>query len=375
MSNLVIYLRPSAAGTWTVCTGYVAMIAMYPDAPDEADNDVREDGTACHWLAKEVWEKRIPPVDSLSPNQRVLTEEMFDAVDEYHDEIRSWGCDQIHMEEPVDCGMIYPDMVGTPDVWGYNSTTHTLHLGDLKFGFRHVEVFKNLQFACYLIALITKLKLWGDPTLRIQATVFQPRSTRDGGAARHWYATLDQLRELFTLLCEHAAEAMQPGAPCTPNPGCIDCGARHACEAYQQAALIAVEQSFGSVPMELSPAAAGKELALLKRAQKHLEGRITGLEAQVAGTISQGKIVPGWELRHSYGRERWEPGKEENMIIAADLCGVDIRAPARPISPAQARKKLPTSLVAVYAHKPPIGLKLVKTDPLAAEKAFTNIKR
>lgn len=371
MSNPVLYLRPSAASTWAVCSGYIALRALYPEAPDEADNDVREDGTACHWLAERIWNGVTPALDSLSPNHRVLTEEMFDAVDVYHDVLRSWGV-EVHVEETIECSTIFPGMEGTPDAWAYDFQKQTLYLADLKFGWRHVEVFKNLQFAIYLIALLTKLNLWNAADLRIVATVVQPRSTHGEGPVRYWWATIDQLRELATHLQMRAALAMAPGALCTPNPGCIDCPARHACEALQQSALVALEMSYGSVPMELSAPAAGKELALLRLAAKKLEARITGLEGQVTGIIRDGAVVPGWELRHSHGRERYIEGKEQNMITAARLAGVDIRAPDRPISPAQARKKLPASLVAVYAYKPPTGLKLVRTDPLAAEKAFTN---
>ena len=148
------YLRPSAAATWVVCHGYAAMRAAYPEAPDEADNDVREDGIACHWLAAELFHKRYPALDSISPNGRVLTEEMFDAADLYLDVLNSWPGVGVTVEQQINCSAIYEGMVGTPDACAYNPTLRTLYVGDLKFGFRFVEVWENWQLIVYAWSLI-----------------------------------------------------------------------------------------------------------------------------------------------------------------------------------------------------------------------------
>ena len=113
------HLRPSSAATWVLCSGNIDMRAMFPLAPDEADNEVCEDGTACHWVASEVWDGRFPPVDSLSPNGRVLTDEMFDAVDMYHDVLRSWEGVIVVCEKYVPIPRILQGFGGTPDAWAY----------------------------------------------------------------------------------------------------------------------------------------------------------------------------------------------------------------------------------------------------------------
>ena len=51
------YLRPSSAAIWSKCHGYAALnAALGTEYVEETDNEIREDGTACHWLAAEGWD-------------------------------------------------------------------------------------------------------------------------------------------------------------------------------------------------------------------------------------------------------------------------------------------------------------------------------
>lgn len=371
MSAIVQFLRPSAAATWTVCSGYLAMRARYPDAPDEADNDVREDGTACHWLADRLWyNDPISIAPGISPNGRELTDDMFDACEIYLDVLRSWP--HAYVEKQLDCSIIHPGMVGTPDGWHYDPSTRTLRVADLKYGFRFVEVYENLQLTCYVAAIIAYLYANGMTVENIEVVIVQPRAAHREGPVRRWFPTLERINDLVVYLQERARLAMLPGALCVPNPGCGDCPARHACVAYQNAALVSLEQAYGSVPFELDPVAAGRELELLKLAAKKIDGRITGLEAQLEGMLRAGHIVPGYQLANYYARERWQEGREQEIITLGRLYGKNLAKPAKAITPAQARKQIPAHLVDSYAIRPSNGLKLMKLDPLHAEKAFNN---
>lgn len=373
--NRTDYLRPSGAATWTVCSGYLEMRTRYPDEPDEADTDIREDGTACHWLAYETWHGRTPALGSLSPNNRELTEGMFDAVDEYIDMLRSpaWGYGETHLEMPVDCGIIYPGMKGTPDahtlIRPNEDTNGRLRVVDLKFGFRFVEVWDNLQLIIYALALAAHYKLADD--FLVELTIFQPRTYHRDGARRSWTTTIGALRSKWLeWLRERADKAMSYLPPCTANPGCWDCPARHACPTLQQAAYTVLHESYSSVPLELTPAAAGDELRRLKEAQKLLEARITGVTAQVESMLRTGATVPHWALAASYARERWREGTESQVLTLGRYYNADLAKPPQPITPAQARKKLPPGLVELYSHKPSTGVKLVKQDGNEARKVF-----
>ena len=360
------YLRPSGAATWTVCTGYPAMIAGYASNNDEGDNDVREDGTAFHWLIAEMAAGRTPALESFSPNGRLLTEEMFDHADEYIDSLGNVS--EWRIEQKVSCASIYPGMEGTPDA--SRLTSQLLQVRDAKYGFRFVEVFGNLQLTIYAWSLLHEAGI-SDPKFPVELSIFQPRYFGPGGTMRTWRTTAGELYPYIEMLREAAAKAMGPTPMCVPNPGCGDCAARHECAALQRSSYTALELAYAAVPFELSPAAVGSELALLQEARKRIEARITGLETQAEGLLLQGGSVPGYSMRAVYGRERWQDGAAEKILALAPMFGVDVAKPATPVSPAQARKlKLPDHVVAMFSVKPFAGHKLKKDDPLEATKRF-----
>jgi hypothetical protein len=363
------FLRPSSAAIWVVCNGYAAMRAAYPEVPEEADDDVREDGIACHWLAAELFHGRFPPLNSLSPNNRTLDEDMFDGADMYLDVLRQWSGVAPVVEQPIDCSAIYPGMSGTPDAWAYNPTLKTLYVADLKYGFRFVEVWENWQLVIYAWCLLTLLGL-NDLDTTIELTIVQPRSNHKDGPVRKWRVRASDLRAQVNIIKGAAAEAMKPTPFCTPNSGCGDCPARHACVALQNAALRALEVSYQGVPLELTPAAIGDELRRLKEAEKRIEARVTGLTMQAEQLLRTGSHVPHWTLQATYAREKWREGSEAQVLRLAEFFHVDVAKPVQPISPAQARKVLPVDIVATFAHKPSTGVRLTKLDPYAAKKAF-----
>lgn len=368
----VKFIRPSAAATLVVCHGYAAMREAYPDAPDEADTDIREDGTACHWLASEVWEGRYPEEGSLSPNFRVLDESMFDAVDMYHDVLRSWPA-RANVEMEIAINRIIEGMRGTPDAWAYDPATRTLYIADLKYGFRFVEVWENWQLICYAAGLLESLGIDGlaEQFVTVVFTIVQPRSNHRDGPVRHWRVKASDLRPQINILHNAAHAALASIAPpCTPNPGCGDCPGRHACVALQNSALTALEQSYAGLPLELPLPAVGDELRRLKEAAKRMEARITGLEEQAEHALRKGAVIPGWGLSPTYARETWQEGAAEKVMALGQYFGVNLAKPAKPVTPAQARKLIPTNIVAMFAHKPSTGVKLTKVDPFEAKKRF-----
>lgn len=344
------------------------MRAMFPDAPEEADSEVTEDGTACHWLASEVWDGRFHAEGSLAPNGRVLTEEMYLAVDDYHGVLRSWPGVAAVCEQYIQIPRILQGFGGTPDAWAYNPDTKTLYVSDLKFGFRFVEVWENWQLICYACGLIDLLGLSWDDT-NIVFTIVQPRSRHKDGPIRTWKTTAQEILPFVMTLAAAAVAAIRY----VPNPGCFDCPGRHVCVAYQNAALRAFEVSYGGGAVyELEPAALGAELRLLKDAEKKIQGRISGLEVQAENLVRKGIPVKGWVLSASYARETWRDGADvELRTLAEKFYGnVEITKPAKLKTPNQLRQLLPASVVSIYAHKPSTGVRLTKQDPFEARKAF-----
>lgn len=370
MQVLATHLRPSGAATWLLCGGSVAMRAAFPEAPEDGDSDVTEDGTACHWLASEIWDARYPDEGTLSPNQRVLTDEMFEAVDIYHDVLRAaeWSAGETYCERPVDCSFIYPNMSGTPDAWTY--VPGKLRIVDLKFGFRFVEVWENVQLTIYAVAVAKKLML--PPHTVIELVIVQPRSFHRDGPVRTWRTTLEKLEPMIERLRVAAAHAMGPNAMCVPNPGCLDCAGRHACEALHNSAWGATEVAYSSTPHLLNAEQLARELTVLDEAERKIKARKSGLMVQAEAAAREGKILPGWELSTTFAREGWLPGTEATvMTLAKEYFKINAAKPMRAMTPNQVRKLgVPSTIVSMFAHRPSTGVKLMKADPNAARKAF-----
>lgn len=365
-------LRPSSAGTWIVCGGNVAMRAMFPAAPDEAEGDVCDDGLACHWLADEIWNRRFPLEGSLAPNGRVLTAEMFDAVDLYHDTLRdpAWESCETYCEKKIDCGIIYPGMQGTPDahtVMPYKEGGRIkVRVVDLKFGFRPVEVWGNKQLIIYAVALCKLYNL--PPNTDIELVIVQPRIGHRDGPVRTWRTTLAALQPYIQELQHAAQNAMQPNPPAIPNPGCADCPGRHVCVALQTSSLAALELSSTSVPFELTAEALADELRRTELAITRMKARVTGLRTQGESILRSGGKLPGYELAATYARESWTDGQA--IISLGPYFNATTHKKLQPLTPAQARKVLPKAIVALYAHRPSTGVALTQIDPDAARKTF-----
>lgn len=356
------YLRPSSAATWSKCAGYAALNAAL-GAPyvEETDNDIREDGTACHWLAAELWEGRQVIPGTLSPNGRELTDEMFAAVEEYHALLRSWPHPPT-LEVTVPVSRHFPGVSdGTPDAWSFNG--YRLDVGDFKYGFRAVDVWRNAQLIVYAWTLVCELTAGGDAPQEVVLHICQPRCPHRDGTTRSWTVSIPILAELAAKLAAAARECYAPAPMCTAGPQCRDCGAAFGCATLQAAAASAMEIAYDATPLVLTEPQLGYELAKLMAAQQHIENRITGLSTQAESLLRHGKRVPGFEMGRAATRWRWREGIEPVLLRLGQLFNVDVMQPAKVKSVAKLRDAFPIPVQDMYAEKPAGELKLRLSDP------------
>lgn len=370
MSELQAYLRPSSAAVWSKCAGYAALnAALGTEYVEDTDNEVREDGTACHWLAERVWGGDRPSVGSLSPNGREITDEMYAAVDEYHALLRGWPSVSIEQLAPVSAH--FPGVAdGTPDAWGYDAASGTLWVADLKFGYRPVEVWRNSQLIVYAWTLVCEATKQGHAPQMVELCIVQPRCPHRDGTTRTWRVSLPELAELAATLAAAARAATAPNPPCTPGPQCHNCAAAYGCRALQAAAGHAMEVSYDATPFVLNDVQLGYELVKLQAAQAHIENRINGLSTQAESLIRKGTRVPGYELGRRATRWRWQDGADGYVQRLGELFGVDVMQEPRLKSVAKLRDAFPVDVQAMYAVKPTGELVLRQADPNEAIKRF-----
>lgn len=369
-------LRPSAAHIWRHCAGYASLASALPDwALDDEDTEVREEGTACHWSAHQhtVQGARVP-LDTIAPNGVAITEEMHDAHDMYFDAVRGWGVQQAYFELGVQCKRVHEQCQGTLDVGAYDPQANVIFIGDLKFGYRFVDVYDNWQLLCYAVGLQHKLGILTDVGLTFEFLIVQPRSYHRDGPVRRWRVSAVDVRAQINILHNAAERALAANPMCTINQGCNRCDGRSKCETLQAAGLDGVDLSYSATPHELPFAAAEDELRRMQRARAILDARVTGLEAQVMHGMRTGQASRHYAMEASIGRRAWKDEHARATIInVATLLGVSITE-EKILTPTQAEKKLPAALVAANSQRPAGSMRLVPIETSRQHRALTKGK-
>lgn len=366
-------LRPSAAPTWIRCHGQPRMLDGIPEGQDDEDVEVREEGTACHWAAHQLSQGVAVPLDTIAPNGVPIDDEMLSAARMWIDEVRSWGDDVTPLfEHPVHCARIHDECGGVTDGCGHSAKKRTVYVGDLKYGFRFVDVRDNWQLLCYFVGVLDYYRLH-DLDVWVEFVIVQPRSYHRDGPVRRWKVHASELRGHVNQLRAAADKALGVSltpVPLTVNDGCGRCAARYRCTAAQNAALDGVDSAHEATPHDLPFAAAEDELRRLQWARGALDARITGLEGQVSYHMRKGAISRHFELKAKAGREVWKEGQLEQAQNMASLFGVQLTKPAQPITPTQAKAKMPAFVVEQFSHRPHGSLKLVPTDAKIWRRIF-----
>lgn len=359
-------LRPSGAGAWSQCALYVTLSAAYRVMLESDNNDVREDGTACHWLAHERSMGVEHSIGEMSPNGRELTEEMFDAVDLYFETLSEYPDIVYQFEQPADCSVIYPQMSGTPDVWGYRP--NLLRVGDLKYGFRYVEVFRNPQLSIYALAVATALNLPDE--CEVELFICQPRTQTKEGPVRKWRTTVGELRQTGLLLRAAAYRAMSPNPCATVGRWCVECEGRIACDSFMHTTNAMIDFAFDGYHTNPTLPQVDKELVFVTDAIEMLQARQSALEVVLERHLKKGGSAKYHQITRSKGRERWAEGCEKiALTLASEMFKVSI---AKPITPSQARKKIPSVLVDSLTVRGEGSLKVSRIGKHDVEKAFSN---
>lgn len=303
----------------------------------------------------------IPMVGEIKDSV-VVTQEMADAVKVYVESALQrmiFNPAAIGIEDRIEIPDIHPECFGTCDLWML-SRNGTLYVDDFKYGHKFVKVENNPQHTCYASGLIRRLGL--PPETKVVFTVVQPRTFTPEGPVRVWETTARDIWTASQVMAANAKRAMDPTqATLVTGPHCYYCEARLHCDPAIKLALALVELIAQPLPIDLTPAALGKQQYILDRAAEHIKSMRDATEEQIKALIKSGVFVPGWDLEDTYGREAWNKADEE-IFHLGELLKINTKK-ATPITPAQARKAgIPAEVVAMYSHRPHSGSKLVRED-------------
>lgn len=371
-------LMPSAAARWGICALSASLEAAYPET--EISPWALE-GTAAHWVVECYLKGSPPALDSQAPNGVAVTQEMVEGALLVVQTIEAtlgpnWR-QMLVIERRVQIPRIHPSLCwGTPDYYAWAllpDGRRVLFLFDYKFGHGIVEVIENRQLIAYTSGLFSEVPDLDDQNTVVVMAIIQPRAYHREGPVRWWKIKGSDIRADVNILHMQAEKATSPNPPALPDPdACKNCKGRHACEALQRAAYLAADKAQQATAIDLSPLALGIELRLLTRAQKLLEARVSGLEAQATAEIKRGKLVPYWMMESTPGRLGWNKPDAEVLMLGT-IYGVDIARPPEPVTPTQAIKAgLPAELVGAYASRPIGAAKLTYDNGTKARLTFSS---
>lgn len=370
---------PSSASVWGVCTGWVEMMKTHDELePSESALE----GEASHEVGVQLIRYgttggRSPAplkAGGIASNGILITDEIYEGAIMYFEDVISvfanWVSDpnmKGGYEERVDIMRVHAECFGTPDTWLYSPAANHLTVWDYKFGHVFVPADENMQGVCYIAGLETKLAIPNDATVEVR--IVQPRAYGKGSPIRSWSTTMRGLYPYITDLSTAAHAALSDRAELKTGPHCRYCDARTYCTPCLAAGMGFYEMAYKPVPCHLTPDAMGLQLSIIERALEQLKGLKTGFEEQVKATIKKGTPVPGWELRPSVGREKWDRPVSE-IINLGKLLGVDLEKPGV-VTPKEARKLgLDDQMVKAHSMRPINGLTLTPEDATLVARVF-----
>tara|TARA_R110000772_G_scaffold109924_2_gene213328 strand:+ start:10699 stop:11892 length:1194 start_codon:yes stop_codon:yes gene_type:complete len=386
-------LTAHSANTWVNCTGSVALSLQFPaiETGDGVSDAVLE-GRAFHKVAERILKSFKTPttdlvskediVGTLSADNIVINDEIYDGALEYaNDVLKVCNANGImrdmQIEERVDLECIYPGMYGYGDCWLFDAKLNKLYIWDAKFGHKGVDAFENWQLITYAEGIMTSLGINGhtDQDLNLSLRVAQPRSFRSNGVIDVWDCKASELRGYVNTVKAAAAEAFSGDAKCKVGDQCGYCPARYACSTFQQFVYQGADYVGNVEGVSLSGHHLALELKILKKTEKALKARLSGLEAQALSEIKGGQILPGFMSLQGYGRKRWAKNTPiDEVIQMCDLLGVDARKPIDLDTPAQIIKKgIDEDVINLYSETPMTGVKLVEDSGARARNVFRPI--
>lgn len=350
------------------CPGSHLLEQQFPSNSGEA----AKEGTVAHTLASWDLLGKGPAAQyiNMEVDGVLVTDEMAHFVNQYVDYCRhvTAGSSTVLIEQPQK--MVIVDdhwLLGTPDYVVANEKV--VNIIDLKYGFGWIEVQENWQLLSYAILVwLSYGGQWMPQNVRL--TVIQPRASHPDGPVRHWDFDGELLRNYYNRIRGAIEQAALQNAPTKSGGHCRYCRALLDCTTNRQSSgqCLDVADNVGLMATEAKDVAV--ELSLIETAIERLTHRQTALEATGIKLAQEGKPVPGYECKQSYGRANWTV----DAIATGDDMGIDLRAPAKPITPAQAisRKLLPERMVKMLSERKPGEFKLKRVDIDAIRRIIKN---
>lgn len=305
----MINCRPSAAYIWSNCAAYPSLVEFYPKEPD---TDAAREGTCAAWVAEQVMRgvvnAAVDMVNQTHENGWLVDFEMCQHVQKYVDLCR---CDGgiVSAEQFV---RLSPYIAGTLDS-SIISTSTTLKIKDLKYGFQLVEVYEHKQLIIYGAAELMRIGCPAHIT-HVELAIYQPRAFHHEGIHRPWTLTVQELFARAQELIAAAERCNMPNPVATPGPHCFYCSVKTRCVANAQSVYAGYHHVTSVEHREMSDAELREEFLFLKEMVRLAKSRYDAVEAEIDQKMKNGTNFMGLFRKPRKGHRKWLPGIKPEMI-------------------------------------------------------------
>jgi hypothetical protein len=248
----------------------------------------------------------------------------------------------------------------------------TLHVEDLKYGWRIVDVKKNWQLIGYAIGILFQLHAQGFAPSHIHFKIHQPRPHHEDGPIRSWIITHAELMEYYEQIENRLLALVGGDKTLSTSKSCRYCEGLNECPAANRAFYASVDHVLNEWTQDtLNNDEVSKQLDVLARVQEIIKIKSDSLNQLALMRIGQGQVIPKYSIEQTFGDRKWKKDVSvtsiKGMTSGIDITKMDM------LSPAQAEKMgVPKKLVAELVVRENRGTKLVKKDLTEeATKIFT----
>jgi hypothetical protein len=340
------------------CGASKSMPGYTPTPGMETDDEERQIGIAAHWLAMSVLRGNISDpfeyADRKSPNGVYISPEMAQHVDDYVTRIRARRGEHRAVELPISCLIADGVRINCRPDSLIDDYARNIYIDDFKYGWRLVEAEMNWTLIAYAIAHLSTHVI-GPETL-FHFTIHQPRPYHMNGPVRMWTITAAHMHDLTLTLRARLtmfSDTLQTG------PNCYKCPALGNCPSARHAGLNAIDVAEQMFDEHLPSDTLSAELDEIERAQRALKMRGEAIEELLYHRATNGESVKGRHLMPNVGPLEW------HEYVTADMLRMLTNKPVsreKLITPTQAKKLLPESVIDKLADRPKKGMKLVRID-------------
>ena len=330
-----------------------------------ADDTVRNEGNAAHWLVEQVHSGRMELENASgvkAPNGVFITDEIIEHVTPYIVSILALGVVEYRTSFQ---GYNWEVRSRADHV---NQWQGVLNISDFKYGWGIVEAENNWTLIAHAIGWVLANPDHVPHTIRF--TIFQPRPFHRDGPIRTWEISYKQLLDLYTQL---NAALSSPTDILNTSAHCYKCPKFVNCPAARKAMLNGVDVSERAFDESMDNVALSLQLDVVKRALDHLTQTHKAYSELAHHRIRSGANIANYSLENDFTNRVWKEFVTHE--ITDILTGQDLTK-KQLITPTQAEKLgVVKDVMDSFSERRNKGAKLVRIDDnKKAESLFKQSK-